>query len=85
MNEPQDHWLVRPTTIRRLWWGSGIVLALTVAAQLLIGVKGFFGVDASFGFGAWFGFGACAAMVGVSKALGWWLKRGEDYYEVRDD
>ena len=85
MNDPQDHWLVRPTTIRRLWWGSGIVLALTVLAQLVIPVKGFFTVDAWFGFCALFGFAACAAMVGVAKALGWWLKRNEDYYEVRDD
>jgi hypothetical protein len=85
MNEPSDHWLVRPATIRKLWWGSGIVLALTVLAQLVFPVKGYFGIDGWFGFGALFGFAACAAMVGISKALGWWLKRGEDYYEVRDD
>ena len=85
MNEPQEHWLVRPATIRRLWWGSSIVLALTVLAQLVTPVKGYFGVDGWFGFGALFGFAACAAMVGISKALGWWLKRNEDYYEVRDD
>ena len=85
MNEPSDHWLVRPATIRKLWWGSAVVLALTVLAQLVIDVKGFFVVDAWFGFGAVFGFAACAAMVGVSKALGWWLKRDERYYEVDDD
>ena len=85
MNVPNDHWLVRPATIRKLWWGSAIVLALTVAAQFLIDVKGFFGVDALFGFGALFGFAACAVMVGVAKVLGWWLKRSEDYYEVRND
>ena len=84
MNEPQDHWLVRPATIRRLWWGTGVVLALTVLAQLTFEVKGFFDVDAWFGFGALFGFAACAAMVGISKVLGWWLKRSEDYYEVRE-
>ena len=85
MNEHQDHWLVRPSTLRRLWWGSGIVLALTVAVQLVVDVKGFFGIDAVFGFGALFGFAACAAMVAASKVLGWWLKRSEDYYEARDD
>ena len=72
MNEPQDHWLVRPQTIRRLWWGSGILLALTVLAQVVIDVKGYFGIDGWFGFGALFG-------------LGWWLKRGEDYYGDRHD
>ena len=85
MNGPQDHWLVRPQTIRRLWWGSGILLALTVLAQLVIDVKGYFGIDGWLGFGALFGFAACAAMVGISKVLGWWLKRGEDYYGDRHD
>ena len=85
MNEPQDHWLVRPATIRKLWWGSGVVLALTVLAQLVVDVKGFFGIDASFGFGAWFGFAACAAMVGIAKLLGVFLKRDEAFYEAHDD
>ena len=85
MSDPQEHWLVRDATIRKLWWASAIVLALTVLAQLVVDVKGFFAVDAWFGFGALFGFGACAAMVGVAKALGWWLKRSDDYYEARDD
>ncbi len=84
MNQ-SDHWLVRASTIRKLWWGAGIVLALTVLAQLVIDVKGFFGIDAWFGFGALFGFAACAAMVGTAKLLGLWLKRGEQYYEVGDD
>jgi hypothetical protein len=84
MNE-QDHWLVRASTIRKLSWASAILLGLTVLAQLAIDVKGFFGVDAWFGFGAIFGFAACAAMVGVAKVLGRWLKRDEHYYEAQDD
>jgi len=81
-----DHWLARPATIRRLWWGFGIVLALTVAAQLVFKVKGYFGPDAWFGFGAWFGFASCLLMVLVAKALGRVLKRDEDYYDPeRDD
>ena len=84
MND-QDHWLVRASTIRKLIWGSAILLALTVLAQLAIDVKGFFGMDAWFGFGAVFGFAACAAMVGIAKVLGWWLKRDEDYYEAQED
>jgi hypothetical protein len=39
-----DHWLVRPATIRALWWGGSIVLALTVLAQFVIPVKGYFTV-----------------------------------------
>ena len=82
-NEP--HWLVRPSTIRKLWWGGGILLALTVVAQLFIKVKGYFGVDDWLGFGAVFGFGSCLAMVLFAKALGLLLKRPEDYYTQEDD
>ena len=77
----QDHWLARPTTIRKLWWVFSAVLALTVAAQLLIYVKGYFGADGWFGFGAVFGFLSCLAMVLVAKALGFVLKRPADYYD----
>lgn len=76
-----EHWLARPTTIRRLWVGFCIVLALTVLAQLAIGIKGYFGVDGWFGFGAGFGFLSCLAMVLVAKGLGVLLKRPEDYYD----
>jgi hypothetical protein len=78
-DEPQ-HWLVRPASIRKLWWGFGAVLALTVLVQLSIKVKGYFGVDDWFGFGAVYGFGSCLAMVLVAKGLGAILKRGEDFY-----
>jgi hypothetical protein len=76
-----EHWLTRPATIRKLWWAFGIVLALTVLAQFFIPVKGNFPAEKSFGFGAWYGFACCVAMVLVAKALGWWLKKPEDYYE----
>ncbi|MGB5511725.1 MAG: hypothetical protein WBM87_08470 [Woeseiaceae bacterium] len=85
MNDENLHWLVRPTTIRKLWWGFSIVLGLTVAAQLLIYVKGYFGADGWFGFGAAFGFLSCLAMVLVAKGLGFVLKRDEDYYAAGDD
>jgi hypothetical protein len=84
-NSQQDHWLTRPSTIRKLWWGFSIVLALTVAAQVFIYVKGYFGVDGWFGFGAAFGFLSCLAMVLFAKGLGVFLKRGEDYYADGDD
>ena len=78
-----DHWLARPATIRLLWRVFAAVLVLTVLAQALIGVKGYFGVDGWFGFGAVFGFLSCLAMVLVAKALGYVLKRGENYYDDR--
>ena len=76
-----EHWLTRPATIRRLWIGASVVLAVTVLLQLVIKVKGYFGVDGWFGFGAVFGFLCCVAMVLVAKGLGVLLKRPEDYYD----
>ena len=83
MNTPdrEDHWLARTTTITLLWRIFAGVLLLTVAAQAVIGIKGYFGVDGWFAFGAIFGFLSCLAMVLVAKGLGYVLKRGEDYYD----
>jgi hypothetical protein len=76
-----DAWLARPSTIRLLWRVFAAVLALSVAAQLLFKVKGYFGVDGWFGFGAIFGFLVCVTMVFAAKGLGVFLKRPEDYYD----
>ena len=85
-----DVWLARQSTIRLLWQVFALVLAASVAAQLLFKVKGYFGVDGWLGFGAVFGFLSCVAMVLFAKALGWILKRPDNYYagdpdEARDD
>ncbi len=86
MNQHDDHWLARPTTIKLLWRVFAVVLALLVLAQAFIYVKGYFEVDAWFGFGAVFGFLSCLAMVLFAKGLGYALKRDEDYYgEDSDD
>ena len=86
MNQHDDHWLARPTTIKLLWRVFAVVLALLVFAQAFIYVKGYFEVDAWFGFGAVFGFLSCLAMVLFAKGLGYGLKRDEDYYgEDSDD
>ncbi len=86
-NDQNDHWLARPSTIRLLWRVFAVVLALTVLAQVLISVKGYFGVDGKFGFVAWYGFLSCLAMVLVAKGLGYVLKRRDDYYggDLDDD
>ncbi len=76
-----DAWLARPSSIRLLWRVFAVVLVLSVAAQLLFKVKGYFGIDGWFGFGAVFGFASCVLMVLVAKVLGAVLKRPEDYYD----
>jgi sterol desaturase/sphingolipid hydroxylase (fatty acid hydroxylase superfamily) len=83
---PQDDaWLARPSTIRLLWWVFAAVLALSVAAEVVFKVKGYFGLDEWLGFGAVYGFLACLAMVLVAKALGWVLKRPAEYYQEPGD
>jgi uncharacterized membrane protein len=79
--QSQQHWLVRPATIRKLWWLFGIVLALTVIAQFVIHIHAHFGADGWFGFYALFGFFGCVAMVLFAKILGFVLKRPEHYYD----
>lgn len=76
-----DHWLVRPATIRKLWWIFGGILALTVLAQIFVHVHAYFTVDAWPGFYAGYGFLACVAMVVFAKLLGLALKRPVDYYD----
>jgi hypothetical protein len=57
----QDHWLVRPETIKRLWRVFIVVLAVTVLFDLVVEHHPHFGIDGTFGFGAWFGFMSCVA------------------------
>ncbi len=76
----QDHWLSRPETVRRIWLTFGVLLALTVLAEVVIDIEGYFGIDGWFGFGAAFGFGTCVIMVFGAKLLGLVLKRPDDYY-----
>jgi len=80
-----DAWLARPSSIRLLWRAFWAVLALTVIAQVVIKVKGYFVVDGWFAFGAVFGFLSCLLMVLVAKWLGYMLKRDQEYYQEQDD
>ena len=82
MNKKQDdHWLVRPENVRKLWIAFIIILALTLVADFFDKPHPHFGVDGSWGFGAWFGFIACVVLVVFSKALGVILKRSDTYYD----
>jgi hypothetical protein len=80
-----DAWLARPASIRLLWWIFAAVLALSVAAQVVVKVKGYFDVDGWFAFGAVYGFLACLLMVVFAKVLGGFVKRSEDFYGVEED
>jgi hypothetical protein len=76
-----QHWLVRPTTIRLLWWIGGAVLAGVTIAGTGGVIHPHFGIDGTFGFYSWYGFVTCVAMVVVAKVLGVVLKRKDTYYD----
>ncbi|WP_299444270.1 hypothetical protein [uncultured Rhodospira sp.] len=80
--DEKQPWFVTAKGIRILWWVFGIVLALTVLAELVVHLHPHFGVDGWFGFHAWFGFLSCVAMVLFAKGLGMALKRKDTYYDA---
>lgn len=79
------HWLDEPRNVKTLWRGFLVVLALTLAAELVVAFHPHFGIESLFGFNAWFGFGACAAMILAAKGLALLLKRPDTYYGERDN
>ena len=79
---PGHHtWLERPTTIRGLWIGFGVLLVLVLALDLGVEHHAHFGIEGTPGFSALYGFLACVLMVLGSKALGLLLKRKDTFYD----
>ena len=85
MSDQPENFLSRPKTIRRLWQVFILVLALTVLAQFIFDIKGYFTIDGWFGFGAVYGFLSCLLMVLLAKLLGRLVKRPESYYQENDE
>ncbi|MBC8240173.1 MAG: hypothetical protein H8E30_06825 [Alphaproteobacteria bacterium] len=80
-SEADLHWLVRPSTIRKLWiWGL-IMLAIIALSDLLLTPHPHFGLDGYVGFYSVYGLVTCVAMVIGAKALGIFLKRKDTYYD----
>lgn len=77
----QDHWLVRPATIRLLWIVFIAILAALVALDLVVTHHPHFKLESTLGFGAWFGFLSCVVLIAFAKALGALLKRPDTYYD----
>ncbi len=76
----EDHWLVRPATIRGLWVAFMAILAATVVADLLIDHHGDLGIDGTIGFYAWYGLLSCVVLVFGARLLNVFLKRRDRYY-----
>lgn len=79
----KDHWLVRESTIRRLWiaFAFAIALAVTVLLDLVIQHDARFWLKGTFAFGAWFGFASCVVLIVLAKIFGDILKRPDTYYD----
>ena len=77
----EDHWLVRPTTIRLLWIAFASSWWPSCWPIFAIEPHPYFGLDGTFGFGAWFGFASCVVLIVFAKALGAVLKRPDTYYD----
>ncbi len=75
------HWLYRPQNWPRLWQWGGVILLLTVIAEIFVDMKPKFGFSDWFAFYAVFGFASCLVMVVFAKWLGNWVKRPQDYYD----
>ena len=73
---------MRPPFDTRARTGFTLVEVVLAMFVLLIGMTTILGL---LGFGAAFGFLSCLAMVLVAKALGYVLKRNEDYYDGGGD
>ncbi len=73
--------MYKPGTISAIWVVSLIVLVVLVALDVTYEHHDHFGVDSTFGFHAWYGFLSCVGMVLVAKGLGWFLQRGDDFYD----
>ena len=80
-NQRQLHWLVRPRTIRLLWWWGCGILAVVTLLGLAIHPHAYFGLDGWWAFNSVYGFLTCAAMVVGAKALAIFLKRKDTYYD----
>lgn len=71
-----------PSTIKALWLGFIVVLAILLALEPLVEHHTHFKIDGTWWFSAWYGFGACFLMVVISKlVVGAVLKRKDTYYD----
>ncbi len=57
-----------------------ICLLATLVAEFFINIHNFFGAEENMFFHAWFGFLSCLGLVIISKFLGIFIKRSEEYY-----
>ncbi len=78
----KQNWFYRESSVRKLWIGTIVILALTVIAELFVKLHPHFKIESVFSFHALYGFLTCVAMVVFAKLLGYLIKRKDDYYDM---
>jgi hypothetical protein len=78
----KQNWFYKETSIKKLWIGAIVILALTVIAEIVIVLHPHFKIESLFSFHALFGFFSCVVMVVFAKLLGFLVKRKDDYYDL---
>jgi UPF0716 family protein affecting phage T7 exclusion len=67
--------------IRMLWIVFISILIILLISDLFIHRHSYFEIDGLFAFPSIFGFLSCILLVVISKIIGIFLKRSEDYYD----
>tara|TARA_Y100000590_G_scaffold467150_1_gene645018 strand:+ start:19267 stop:19488 length:222 start_codon:yes stop_codon:yes gene_type:complete len=67
--------------IKRLWIIFITVLIILFFSDLLIDRKSYFKIDEVFAFPSIYGFLSCIFLIVISKVIGIFLKRKDDYYD----
>lgn len=75
--------LERPSVIKRLWIFLYIVCGLTLIPELFLQREPHFPFAGIWGFYAFLGFVSCALLILISKLMGLFLKKDEDYYQKK--
>ena len=79
------HWIDDPRHLKWLWRGFLAVLLLTVLVEPFVALHPAFEIEGWFGFNAWYGLLACVALIALAKALSFFLRRDDSYYDRPDD
>ncbi|PHS75400.1 MAG: hypothetical protein COB59_11585 [Rhodospirillaceae bacterium] len=81
-NPQKLHWLVRPKTIKGLWIGGILLLALVTGLGTTVHPHTKFGIEGTVTFYSWYGFVTCIGMVLFAKFIvGKTLGRKDTYYD----
>ena len=70
----------RSNRLRPWWIGFGLLLALSLLADVFIEHHSHFGFEDYFGFYAGYGFGAGIVVMAIAKVVAIFLRRKESYY-----